>query len=121
MGRDRDVTSVVYGYGGTLPVLNVSHAKLSQVRYSSFFDANGISPSEDLLLNGHRQLVPVDTILLGINVPAGSATSNNLVWRCRWSQSVFYNFLLLGKGNNKRDSISESRFCDDNGSGNRLN
>jgi hypothetical protein len=71
--RSKNVSAVAYGYGGTLPVINVANARFNEMRFSDFetpksvdFSITWSLPTYGVGRNNSKAL----------NMPAGSVTTN---------------------------------------------
>lgn len=91
VSRDRVLSSVAYGYGGTLPVIAVSNAKVSQLRYSDFetstpadFFITWPSPSYGVGRNNSKCL----------NVPIGGEYYNAFVNNISYDVNNPWNYVL---------------------------
>ncbi|HEY8936977.1 MAG TPA: hypothetical protein VIM65_17240, partial [Cyclobacteriaceae bacterium] len=91
MGRDRQVNSVAYGYGGTLPVITIKDARVSELLYSDFetttpasFYINWASPTYAVGRNNSKSL----------NMPVGSASANYLLKTTSITNNNTKNYIL---------------------------
>lgn len=74
VGRDRQVRSVVYGYAGTLPLMEISGAKLVETKCSDFETNSTI----ELSMSFTPEYGPGRSGARSIKLYAGSSTSNTL-------------------------------------------
>jgi hypothetical protein len=89
--RSRNVSSVSFGYGGTIPIIKVSNARISELRYSDFetttpadFFITWPSPSTGVGRNNSK----------GLNLPAGTEFSNNFSNAISYDPNKPGNYLL---------------------------
>jgi len=85
----QDINATAYGYNGTVPIINVSHAAIGEIRYSDFetptqadFFVTWPSPTYSLGMNSPQAL----------NIPAGSSSSNFLTNGISCNRSLWYIF-----------------------------
>jgi len=86
-GRDRITNSITYGYNGTLPIISVSNAGASEIKYSDFETS---TPADFLITWSPLSYTTGRNNFKGVNVPAGGEFSNNFFGSLVYKQAAYY-------------------------------
>ena len=98
VGKDRVVHSTVWGFNGTLPIMQIANAKLNEVGYSDFDNANDVdftgwgSASTTGGTTGANAIIMPNTMVLSRTITNNG--SQRYVFSC-WVQSPYNGDLTL--------------------------
>lgn len=94
--KDRTISSVAYGYNGTLPVLNIVHAQSGELRYSDF---ETTTPIQFNITWGGPTYILGRNNTKGIDLPAGNSSANYLTGAVSYNNSPYYVLSFWTKAN----------------------
>lgn len=89
--KDRTISSVVYGYNGTLPVLNIAHAQSGELRYSDF---ETTTPIQFTFGYGPPTYIPGRSGAKGLLLPSGTKDTNFLTASLSSNESSAPHYIL---------------------------